>query len=322
MRGAALLLASGLGGCLQIEEIVTLFPDGSGKIELRMASSKAYRAVLDQKARAAGRTPPASGLPEVGLFFHKAEGIVALKPGPVTDDGAWERGSAIGYFDDANKVRIPGSKEGFFDQKYYLRATSNSLTLNNPFRDVEAKYLRILGPDAIERLRVERARFAAETQGMRITVRVVVPGSVTDTWGFTSKEGSAAAVAVDNELMNRYLGDPESDEARRAKEITAASELRVVWTDAKVDAERLAAWKAELAEVKATGIVPGVGGDLNDLTDDEVDRLFIEAQIKIAREQIRQGREAKARATLESVLKDYPKAKAAQEAKKLLEGLK
>lgn len=57
------------------------------------------------------------------------------------------------------------------------------------------------------------------------------------------------------------------------------------------------------------------------LSDDELDRQFIHAQIRIAEEWLNKNRKDKAKETLNDILKTYPKHRASQEARKLLEKL-
>jgi hypothetical protein len=57
-----------------------------------------------------------------------------------------------------------------------------------------------------------------------------------------------------------------------------------------------------------------------ELSDDEVDRQFIQAQLFVAREWLGKGNKTKAVAILEDILKSYPKHAASVEARKLLEG--
>jgi NAD(P)-dependent dehydrogenase (short-subunit alcohol dehydrogenase family) len=152
----------------------------------------------------------------------------------------------------------------------------------------------------------------------------------------------AAAGAIRTETgaeVQALVADVSSGaEAKRLEAIAQSGESSASWSGAETTPEALARFREEMnaaraAWAKARGEAPpagastpskppSLGADADQFTDDEVDRLFIDAQLKIARDQIRSGQKDKARATLEGVLKDFPKAKAAQEAKTLLDGLK
>lgn len=84
----------------------------------------------------------------------------------------------------------------------------------------------------------------------------------------------------------------------------------------------------ELNLVKATptGTVSGeprpiVTKEDEALSDDEVDRQFIQAQVTIAQEHLRSGDKAKAVEVLKDILKSYPKHKASIEARRILDAL-
>jgi hypothetical protein len=62
--------------------------------------------------------------------------------------------------------------------------------------------------------------------------------------------------------------------------------------------------------------------DVDNFTDDEVNRLFLNAQVNIAREQLRSGQIDKAKETLTDVVKAGPKSPQAKEAQKLLDLIK
>jgi hypothetical protein len=74
-------------------------------------------------------------------------------------------------------------------------------------------------------------------------------------------------------------------------------------------------------EIPTGGPRPLLTPDDEKMSDDELDRQFIHAQIRIAEEWLNKNRKDKAKETLNELLKNYPKHRASQEARKLLEKL-
>lgn len=67
---------------------------------------------------------------------------------------------------------------------------------------------------------------------------------------------------------------------------------------------------------------PSIAPDADLFTDDEVTRLFLEAQLLVAREHIRSGRLAEGRKVLEDLVRTSPKSSAGKEARVLLDLMK
>ncbi len=331
---AALALA--LTGCLQVDEVLTVFPDGSGKVHMQFAFRKTMLKMLEEAGKAEGLAP-AGGLQaelmDPPKFFENARGFTAIRAGKAVEDGEWVRNSVTGYFEDVNAVRL-GGKPG--SSAFQARLGPGTLTVSNRLFEFREGFERGAAQRGAtpEQLKASFEFLKPMLEGMRIRFAVVVPGSVTETSGFMKKEGSTASSEINAEVLIATGGDPDSEPTRKLKELMSERDARVAWTPEGFDPARAAAFRAELAAAKAAGgALPAAGAappekprsladDASQFTDDEVDRLFIEAQLKIARGQIQRGNPDKARETLQGVLKDFPKAKAAQEAKKLLDGLK
>lgn len=343
MRAAAPLLAVlslALGGCLQVEEILTVYPDGSGKISLSVGIKRSMLKLMEAGARQEG--VPVDKVKEEILnpaaLFGDTAGVVAIQPGSVAEDGEWMRSSAVAYFEDVNKLRLDkGGNQG----EFRARLSPGALSLTNRLNDVQDGFRKGFNEGARQRgADPEQVKAALEfikplAEGLKVSVVVHAPAPITRAEGFMSADGSTASTLVDGETFIAFVTDPEGPVSKRFKDLSGRREIRVEWDAAAAPSGAPESFKAELAAARSGGRRPpgkaaapaapekprSLGAEADQLTDDEVDRLFIEAQLKVAREQIQRGQKDKARATLQGVLKDFPKAKAAQEAKKLLDTL-
>lgn len=359
MRVAGLLLLAlpllFTTSCVQADQTFTLWPDGSGALVLNVAVKKQVIKMIEELAKKnGGKLPdgqpfrnPFDAMRDPGDLARDSEGIAAWVPNGASEDAEWYRGSVIGYFEDIGKVRLYSSKmtpqgplrKVAFSAKLQRTGTGGTLTLERFVRDEIAE----LGERLAQEPNPEAAKAALDLikpalQGLKVKLSLKLPGPITASDGFMTAENQTVSVGFDANLMLSVVTDPQGEDAQKLRKISLSPSSSVTWQHGDVDPVAFATFKQDMADAKAkyggsraapppgpsTGPVkpPSLGADAEQLTDDEVDRLFIEAQLKIAREQIDRNQKDKARATLEGVLKDFPKAKAAQEAKKLLEKLK
>ena len=342
MRAAPLcaVLALSLTGCLQIDEVFTIYPDGSGKIHMQFAFRKTMLKFLEEAGKAQGLAP-AGGLQAELMnppkFFENARGITAVRSGTAVDDGEWVRNTVTAYFDDLNAVRLGGGAAAAGGGGFQAVFTPGSLTVSNRLYEFREGFERGAAQRGTtpEQMKASFEFIKPMLEGMRVRFSVNVPGGITGMSGFMTKEGSTASSEVNAEVLIATGGDPDSASTKRLKDLMSIREARVAWTPEGFDPARTAAFREELAAAKAAGGVRptagapaapekprGLADDASQFTDDEVEKLFIDAQLKIARSHLDRGDKAKARETLQGILKDYPKARAAQEAKKLLEGIR
>lgn len=351
MRLAAPLLAAlglALTGCLQVEEALTVHADGSGKIVLQVALRTSMLKLMEQGAQQEGLPPGAlrAEMSDPSKLLGQAQGIVAVTGVPAVEDGEWFRTGATAYFDDINRVRMASAREGT-STTFSARLSPGTLSLTNRLGEIAGGFEKGFRKRAAERgADPEQIKASLEflkpmMDGLRIRIAVTGPAALTEAEGFASKDGATASSTVGPDLFLALLTEPEGEKARRFKAMVARPDARIRWSAGDAPSAAPDAFKAELAAARSRGgrapepspapgpnapVAPSkprsLGEDAKDLTDDEVERLFIEAQIKVARSDLERGRKDKARETLQGVIRDYPKAKAALEAKKLLESIK
>ena len=120
----ALVFGLGMGGCMQMEQTTTLYPDGSGKLVMTIGLKKSMIAQIEMMARGFG-APEGEDEGEEMDFFDgvtdpvqldaNSEGIVAWGKSKKEDVGEWIRVTTTGYFEDINKVKVynsPGAVAG------------------------------------------------------------------------------------------------------------------------------------------------------------------------------------------------------------------
>ena len=102
MRVAGLLLLAAVlpAGCIQGDQAFILFPDGSGKLVVKVAIRKQVIKMMEEMARElGGKTPdgkpienPLNGFRDPKQLARDSEGIIAWVPAPaVKEDGDWLR---------------------------------------------------------------------------------------------------------------------------------------------------------------------------------------------------------------------------------------
>ena len=345
MRAVAPLLAAlalALTGCLQVDEILTLLPDGSGKLELRIGLQKSFLTFLekmDEDRRKAFDTLQ-TDLKNPVKLLGPTEGFTSFRPGTFTDDGEWLRNSVTAYFKDANRIRQKETRGEGWSVSFEPGRLAVTNRLGALMEGFKASLGRAEGSPEQRKAALEFMKPLMAS--LRIRIAASVPGEISDIDGFMSHDGQTAHSTVGPELLIALAGEAQTDAVRKFEDLASRPTCQVRWSGAPPDAARRAALQAELAEAEAKGVrapapSPGpspapapapppkprsLGEDAKDLTDDEVERMFIQAQIRVARSDLERGRKDKARETLEGVLRDYPKAKATLEARKLLESIK
>jgi hypothetical protein len=354
VAGLLLLAAALPAGCIQGEQSFTLFPDGSGKLVVHVAVQKRILTLMEEMSKSFGGKTP-DGMPIENPFnaFHDpkrlardSEGIVAWVPEVLKDDGDWIRTRVVGYFEDINKVRLYSVKTGpggassrklSFTARMTSTSDGGTITLGHSVGgEIDELKARMASGESPEASKAALELLKPLMEDLKVKIALTLPGPITASKGFLQTEGRTASLGFDGALMISLATNPGGEAAQRLDAIVRAGESSATWSGSETTAEALARFREEMNAAKASWAKrggaaapastpskpPSLGADADRLSDDEVDRLFIGAQLKIAREQMRSGQKDKARATLEAVLKDFPKAKAAQEAKKLLDGLK
>jgi len=347
IRGAAtaLLAATALhAGCIQGDEATTLFPDGSGKVVIKLALKKSVAKMLEAAAKQ--QTLPENPLDEITnpeRMAENSEGVAAWKIGAREEDAEWIRVSYVGYYDDINRVRIYDTKttpDGArqrvlsYAWKYEPSGKGGTLTLaagaKETVKDLDGRAAAAGGGEELGKAMLET--FKPMFEHFRVSVSVTVPGPVVEFRGFGEKKDRTATYTVDGKSLLDAMSAPAGGEVQRIQGILGA---RAVWSTSSVTDAEIAAFKKEMSEAKQAwarqrGLPTASPGptkkkslaeDVDRFSDDEVNRAFVRAQIKTAKVYIDSGKTKEAREILEYVVKSYGKLKEADEARALLERL-
>ena len=269
----ALALMFTLVCCFQLEQATTLYPDGSGKIEVLFGMKKELIETIRQFGDE--EDDPLAEFANPRQLLENTEGFVAWSRGEeeVTDEYVSVR--MTGYFEDVSKVKLYNDAEegedGESEEKtlslafeYSTKDGLHTLLMRNEFADDRLDDFG-LGEDEEE---VEEEgdgeddgsmdEFEAEMmemmksmfEGMRFEMSVTVPGEIVEAEGLDI-DGRTASFGYDDELLFAALEDENSEAAKKMDSLGDAENLRVVWKSGEVSEEALEAFRTEMAEAKA-----------------------------------------------------------------------
>ena len=234
---AATLFTFGLSGCLQIENVVKLQPDGSGRLEEKVVMSKATVAQIEQMAAGFGDLggEKKDGKPAKGFELMDAEKLkaAAAKMGEgVTFIGAQkidtESGSgfvATYAFTDINKLKLdqnpsdllptPGGKKGAAGPAgaktepvtfQFTKGTLAELTVKMPIPDVKAagKQKEQAAAAGMEEMAMQMMQ--QMFKDMKVSMAIEVAGTIKET---NAEYRDGSRVTLMEMDFNKLLANPE-----------------------------------------------------------------------------------------------------------------
>lgn len=183
-----LLLA---GGCVKVKQIVTVMPDGSGKLEFTFGVSQML-------AAQAGEDP----LEEFTLENMMEEGglpqgVVAMTEPTRWEDGGYDYVSFTMYFDDINEVSAPEGDAGEMFANYEFVSGDGGCTLtvrDGMMQQMMADYEKP-GPDEI-------AMMGQMLEGMEMVEHYVLPGEAEAIDGVTMIDNTADITVTKDNIVN------------------------------------------------------------------------------------------------------------------------
>lgn len=172
-------LAVFITGCVKLKQIVTLMPDGSGKIELSYGLSEKL-AQLDEENQ---EDPFQEVIPSV--MRKKCRGVVAFTDPVRSKADGFSYLSYTAYFTDINQLHIGGLGEGK-PAAYHYKRESNSATLTimgGPTLSMITEYKQT--PEA------DRAAVREAMAGLMLNEHFVLPGNVESIEGVATETNNA-----------------------------------------------------------------------------------------------------------------------------------
>lgn len=271
------LLAVSLVRCIQVEQSTTLFPDGSGKVVMKIAFKKAMLDMAKATAKQFGQedADPLKEFQDPGELEKNSEGIAAWAVSKAQEDGEWVRVSLTGYFEDINKVKIYSKEEGggmeedpegeekpehghrktTYAFKYEKTETGGTLSMSDDVRNDMMKDAPGAeeGEDENPEMRKAMAKMMESMlAGLKMSFVVTVPGSVEESEGFVTKQGRTASIEIDAKtILAAAEGGKESEEAKKFQALKDAKSCRVTWKKNEVTEEEKTAFRKELEDAKA-----------------------------------------------------------------------
>ncbi len=250
------LVCTALVCCVQFEQKTTLYPDGSGKIEMLIAMKEDLAKMAEGE-----EDDPFEDFKDPLALAENTEGFVAwTAPTKKIVDG-WLEMRVTGYFEDVTKAK-------FYDERGdESLGTEDQLSVGFTYKEEEGLHTLSLqndmandmpdgfgdddeeGDEADEMAEAMMGMMKEMMEGLRIEMAVTVPGKIETVKGLV-QEGRTAKLVVDSELM--FGADGETDEAKaKRKAMLNAPERIVTWRGSETSDEDVAAFKMELEAAKA-----------------------------------------------------------------------
>jgi len=225
-----LVLTASLTGCVKFKQMMTVMPDGSGKMQLTIGLSDQMMQMAEQQGES-----PFDEMNPIALD-KESKGIVAFTKPTKKKEGGFTYMTFSAYFEDINAVELgsPDDAEEPAKFSYVKQGDSATLTVE------ESMILSAIGD--YEPIAEEEKQFAAAmTAGMNFTEAYTLPGSFEDIKGVTATD-NVATIEMTQEHMLNGTGPIE--------ELKGTEKLVFKITEIKEDAEAMKAFKAELEAAK------------------------------------------------------------------------
>lgn len=240
---AALSVAAmvALTGCLEQSQTFTIYPDGSGKVEMKVVI-KGQMAAMVKAAQAAETGAGAAAADPAAELRQQFGGKTYWQDVKVGDGPEGSYGmSGTAYFDNVNElaptdgsIQFVKDGDGF---KFTVHQGGGLLGAGNA-----AGMGGAMTPEQQQAMAAQIPQMKAMFEGLEVNLRVRMPGQVAATDGFNGKEGRMATFRLDTDGL---IAMAQSG-ARPADTFVASAgapgrELQAEWD----------AFKQELAKVKA-----------------------------------------------------------------------
>ncbi|MFK7790357.1 MAG: hypothetical protein AB8C95_12800 [Phycisphaeraceae bacterium] len=230
MLACLLLVTASLTGCVKFKQVMTVMPDGSGKMTINVGLSEQ----LVQMAQQQGENP-FDQMDPIALG-KDAKGIVAFSKPTQVKEGGYTYLTFSAYFDDINQVELGSPDDEEAPAKFTYVKDGKGATLS-----IEKSMILSAVADH-EPISDEEKVFAAQmTAGMSFVESYNLPGSIEAVKG-VAIEGSTATLEMTQEHMLNSTGP--------IKDLKGVDKLTFKITEVKEDAAALAAFKAEVEIAK------------------------------------------------------------------------
>lgn len=179
-------------GCLKMKQVVTVMPDGSGKVEFTMG-------VSDTMIQQSGENPIDEFTLENMMEEGMPNGLVAMTEPEKWEDDGYEYVRFSMYFDDINEFTGPnGEEEMFADYEFTNDGGACTLTVRGGLIQSMLAEYEVPGPEELQMIQAQRA----QVEGFEIVEEYYLPGEAEAVEGFEMIDNMAGVtIDVDN-LIN------------------------------------------------------------------------------------------------------------------------
>lgn len=251
---AALLLVAllaALSGCVKFKQVVTVQPDGSGKMHVSMA-------INEQMLGMAGDEDPFADFSVQELAEQEAAGWTAFTEPRVYSADGFKTVEFTGYFHDINAVTFGGDDpendavDAEPEPSTTFRMEGGTLTVTG---GIVAQMISEMGADPSLNDPATRAMMAPMMQGLEIRETYVLPGAVEAAEGYTT-DGRTAQLTVTSDDL---LGDRPFTVVALEDGTAEITFTPGGWDDEGAWRAEFAAAEAAWAELKARPVEEAVG---------------------------------------------------------------
>lgn len=233
-----LLLTAGglLPGCVKFKSALTVNPDGSGKMQLRVGMSEQMMQHQDDL--------DLGDLDE--LMAQEELGFVAFTRPEEYDEAGFSYVVITGYFEDVNELVMEGISPEMGDEAGADGGTTFAFDGDAGTLTISRTMLGQMAADADSEEMADpqmRAMMAGMMAGLEIAESVTVPGAIAEAGPFVVKGDTASGAITDAELL------AEDDETLAKWKGVGAVEIRFELSGWGAGAK--GAWEDELAAAKA-----------------------------------------------------------------------
>ena len=253
---AVVLVALAASGCLKSDETITVYPDGSGKIQMKttllgMMAQMAKMGGPGGMGGGPGMGGPGGGQPQDPFeLLKKNVGKNVYWTNLATEDGAQGEYtlSGTGYFEDVNQLngkerQVSFKKDDAGDGYVFEMKGELPSELSGAGGEMGGKK----GTPEQEQMQKQMADMMKSMMaGFDMKVKVVMPGAVKTATGLKAVEdGSREAVFALGEKDLQAIMDKKQEPPKEMRVVSKAADTKALETE-------LATFKKELADAKAS----------------------------------------------------------------------
>ncbi len=215
-------------GCIKFQQVLTLMPDGSGKVEMTVGMSEMMIAM-------SGEDPFADFTIET--VSQDTQGIVAFSEPEVYEADGYKFATVTAYFEDINEVSLE-SMESDIDFEYTPEGDGFKLVVNpSPIRSMAQQMVQQLDPAQLEDPQAQQM-----LEGFEFSEAYRLPGAISEASGLEA-DGQTLSLQITGEhILNNSVPANYGESAQ----------IEITFGPSTLANEEIVAFQAELEDAKET----------------------------------------------------------------------